>query len=71
MCATEYFDLSMMKFEYLDLDKTLKISGNATTNWNIQKTDRIQILAIFFTTPHRTIQNLNRYDSGSNGTNDV
>lgn len=41
------FDFSDLNFEYIDIDNTLLLSGNATTRWDIEKTDRIQVLATF------------------------
>lgn len=39
------FDLSRIEFKYMDMDSTLAVSGNATTRWNIEKHDRVQVLA--------------------------
>ncbi|KAH8421040.1 hypothetical protein KR222_005247 [Zaprionus bogoriensis] len=39
--AQQAFDFSDLGME-MDIDNSLKVSGNVTTNWNIEKTDRLQ-----------------------------
>ncbi|KAH8421038.1 hypothetical protein KR222_005232, partial [Zaprionus bogoriensis] len=39
--AQQAFDISALTME-MDIDNTLKISGNITSRWNIEKTDRLQ-----------------------------